>query len=188
MANKGIKSSKFSSKKYLLALAVAAAVGGGLFTSPARAGVFTWNGSSSSLWATAANWTGTSPPPGLNDTATFNATSATVNAHTTIDLGAGVSINTILFDTANAAAYTIGAGAVNSQTLTLADTGAVTMNSTVANNELFNAAIILGTATTSSYTFTNSSTTNSLTFSGNISGGTGGTAGAKTLTLAEARG
>ncbi len=187
MTNKGSKSSKFKSKKYLLALAVAAVIGSAGFNSAQRAaaGVFTWNGSSSALWSTAGNWTVVSgiAPPGTGDTATFNTTSA----NTTIDLTGGVTVNTILFDTNTAAAYTIGAGAVGSQTLTLNSSGAVTMNSTVANNELFNAALILGTdATAQNYTFTNNSTTNSLTFAGKITGGSGGTAGLNTLTLAGA--
>jgi autotransporter-associated beta strand protein len=74
---------------------------------------------------------------------------------------------------------------VGNETLTLNDSGSITMNSTVANNELFNAGIVLGTdATVETYTFTNNSTTNTLTFAGNISGGpTGGTAGTETLSF-----
>ena len=99
-----------------------------------------------------------------------------------INLGAGVIISTILFDTASAAAYTIGSGGAGAQTLTINDAGAVTMNATVANNELVNANIVLGTAG-ATYTFTNNSLTNSLTFAGGI---TGGTTGAKILTVAGA--
>lgn len=141
----------------------------------------TWVGTTDSLWATDTNWS-TTPVPGTGDTATFNDAGGAVDV---IGLGTGVTVNTILFDTANAAAYTIGSGAVGSQTLTLNNSGAVTMNATVAQNELFNSAIRLGTdATAGTYTFTNNSTTNSLTFAGGILGGiAGGTAGAKTLTV-----
>jgi autotransporter-associated beta strand protein len=138
-----------------------------------------WLGSVDATWA-GPNWSA-SPPPGTGDTATFNGAG---NGFTTIDLGAGVTVNTMLFDTAGVAAYTIGAGPVNSQTLTLNNGGAVTMNPTVGANQLFNAAVVLGTdATAQSYAFTNNSTTNSLTFAGNISGGATGTAGTKTLTV-----
>lgn len=139
----------------------------------------TWNGTTDATWA-GANWSA-SPVPGTGEIATFDNAG---NAFTTINLGSGVTIGTVIFDTSSAAAYTIGSGAVGSQALTLNNAGAVTMNSTVANNELFNAAITLGTdATVSTYTFTNNSTTNRLTFAGNITGGSTGTAGAKTLAV-----
>jgi fibronectin-binding autotransporter adhesin len=146
----------------------------------------TWNGTTSTAWATTTNWSA-SPVPGSGDTATFNNAG---NGNTTLNLGAGVTINTILFNTASAAAYTIGSGAVGSQTLTLNDGGAITVNSTVTNNETFNANIVLGlTRGTGTYTFTNNSTTSGqlLTIAGNISSGSGGSAGTgKTLALAGA--
>lgn len=135
-------------------------------------------GGTDALWSDAANWS-TSPVPGTGDTATFNVAAGTGGA--VISLGTGVTIGSIVFDTSGAAAYTIGSGAVGSQTLSLNDLGTITMNSGVVNNELFNSAITLGTATGSNYTFTNNSTTNTLTFAGTIQGGTGGTAAAKTL-------
>jgi hypothetical protein len=139
-----------------------------------------WTGAADANWAD-ANWSAT-PVPGTGDTATFNGAG---NSNTTISLGTGVTIGKILFDRTSAAAYTIGAGPVGNETLTLNDSGSITMNSTVANNELFNAGIVLGTdATVETYTFTNNSTTNTLTFAGNISGGpTGGTAGTETLSF-----
>ena len=148
--------------------------------SPVQAVVSTWTGATDATWAD-ANWSAS--VPGTGDTAVFNASSATVNGNTTLDLGTGVTVSTIIFDTANAAAYTIGTGASGSQSLTLNASGAVTMNSTVANDETINALLTLGTdASTQAYTFTNNSATNSLIFSGGITGGTGGTAGTETLT------
>ena len=141
----------------------------------------TWIGGISNLWSTAGNWTA-GGPPGAGQTATFNAASA----NTTISLN-GITVGTILFDTASAAAYTMGTGAVGSQTLTLSDGGAITVNSTVTNNQLFNANVNLGTlqTTTSTIAFTNNSTTANLTIAGNVTGGTiGGGAGTKTLALA----
>jgi autotransporter-associated beta strand protein len=152
------------------------------FGSSAEAGSFTWNGGADSIWANKNNWTGSGTFPGSGDTAIFNATAGSVSNRTTLTIGTGQGINTILFDTANAAAYTLGISA-GSGTFVFDNLGAVTMNSTVANNQLINANVTFGTATASSYTFTNNSTTNSLTFAGAIQGGTGGTAGAKTLTI-----
>jgi autotransporter-associated beta strand protein len=106
-----------------------------------------------------------------------------------IDLGAGVTIGNITFDTSSVAAYTIGSGGAGSQTLTLNNGGAITANSTINANQLFNANLVLGTdATAQSYTITNSDTGSRLTFAGGISGGTTGTAGAKTLNISAATG
>ena len=143
----------------------------------------TWTGTLSSSWSNLLNWTSLISPPGSGDIATFSNAG---NGNTTLNLGTGVTVRTILFDTSNAAAYTIGSGGVGSQTLTLNNSGAITVNGTVTNNETFNANIVLGTnANASTYTFTNNSTTGGqvLTIAGNVSSGTGGTVGTKTLTL-----
>jgi autotransporter-associated beta strand protein len=144
----------------------------------------TWLGTLSSTWANLLNWT-LLGPPGSGDTATFNNAG---NGNTTLDLGTGVTVMTILFDTSNAAPYTIGSGAVGSQTLTLNDSGAITVNSTVTNNETINASIVLGTSrsTTSTISLTNNSTTSGqlLTVAGGISPSTAGTGTVTTKTLA----
>jgi autotransporter-associated beta strand protein len=148
----------------------------GAFSLKAASG--SWTGATDASWSD-ANWSAT-PVPGTGDTATFNGLG---NGNTSINLGTGVTIGNLLFNTGGAAAYTIGNGAVGSQTLTLNDSGAITMNTTVTNNELFNSAIELGlNATAQSYSIANNSA-NTLTFAGNISGGAGGTGGAKTLTF-----
>jgi autotransporter-associated beta strand protein len=135
-----------------------------------------WTGAADSTWA-GGNWSAATP--GTGDTATFNGAG---NAHTTIDLGGGVTILNLLFDS-GAAAYTIGTTPVGGQTLTLNDSGTIRMTSLVSTNELFNSQIVLGTdATAKSYTFVNNSAS-TLTFAGNINGGTGGTAGLETLTF-----
>jgi uncharacterized protein (TIGR03382 family) len=142
-----------------------------LITAPAAlAASDTWTGTTDGTWATSTNWAGGNVP-GSGNTATFNGAG---NGNTTIDLGAGVTLGTLLFDTSSAAAYTIGSGAVGSQTLTLGTVGnAITMNSTVANNELINSNLAL--ATTGTYTVTNNSTTNALTIAGGVSASTTGT-------------
>jgi autotransporter-associated beta strand protein len=146
-----------------------------------------WNGTADATWA-GANWSA-SPVPGSGNTATFTNTSARVNARTTLDLGAGVIVGNILFNTASCAAYTLGAGAVGSQTLTLNNNGMITNTSTVGNSQLFNAKIILGTdATTHTNMIFNINASKTLTFAGNISGGSGGTPGTNTLVVAMANG
>ena len=154
--------------------------------SPAWAASGSWRGTTNGSWATTGNWSGASPPTS-NELATFNGAG---NGNTTIDLGAGVTIRSLVFDTANAAAYTIGSGAVGSQTLTLnvagwnQEQGGITVNSTVTNNQLFNANVVLGAdASAYGHYITNASTAATLTLAGNVSGGSGGSAGAKTLYL-----
>lgn len=138
-----------------------------------RAANASWTGATDNTWAGTGNWSAT-PVPGTGDTATFNA--ATLN--TTIDLGSGVTISNILFDTSSAAAYTIGANAAGSQTLTFGQAnGGITMSSTVASNQTINANLAF--ATTGTYVITNSSA-NTLTLAGTNSASSTGT---KTLTI-----
>jgi len=80
----------------------------------AHAASGTWLGTVDATWA-GANWSA-SPVPGAGDTAVFNGTG---NGSTTIDFGTGVTVGAITFDTASAAAYTIGSGGVGAQALTL---------------------------------------------------------------------
>jgi len=149
------------------------------------AGGASWTGANGSTWAD-ANWSSSPVPGAANNvhTATFNSAG---NGQTTINLGAGVTLNTVLFETATAAAYTIGSGAVGSQTLTLENGGAITTSSTVTNGQLVNAAVVLGTdRSAQTYTISNNATTpaTALTVAGNITGAaSGGTAGAKTLAV-----
>ncbi len=141
---------------------------------PAFAASGTWNGTNTNVWSTSSNWSA-SPAPVAADTATFANAG---NGNTTISLG-GNTAASIIFDTASAAAYTLGTGAVGSQTFTLSN-GNITMNATVTTNQLFNANLTLGTATTVTDTITNNGA-GSLTFAGNLTGGSGGVAGTKTL-------
>ena len=149
------------------------------------AGGASWTGANGSTWAD-ANWSSSPVPGAANNvhTATFNSAGG---GQTTINLGAGVTLNTVLFDTTTAAAYTIGSGAVGSQTLTLENGGAITTSSTVTNGQVVNAAVVLGTdRSAQTYTISNNATTpaTALTVAGNITGAaSGGTAGAKTLAV-----
>ena len=118
-----------------------------------------WTGAAGPIrtWNTPTNWS-PNTVPGSGDTATFNGPG---NGNTHIDLLSGVTINTIVFDTASAATYTIGLGLPGTQTLTLNDSGAITVNSTVTHEELIAANVILGTEQfiDSTFTVTNNSTT-----------------------------
>ena len=149
------------------------------------AGGASWTGANGSTWAD-ANWSSSPVPGAANNvhTATFNSAGG---GQTTINLGAGVTLNTVLFDTTTAAAYTIGSGAVGSQTLTLENGGAITTSGTVVNGQVVNAAVVLGTdRSAQTYTISNNATTpaTALILAGNITGAaSGGVAGAKTLAV-----
>jgi hypothetical protein len=149
------------------------------------AGGAIWTGANGSTWA-GANWSSSPVPGAANNvhTATFNSAGG---VNDTINLGGGVTLNTVLFDTASAAAYTIGSGTVGSQTLTLENGGAITTSSTVTNGQVVNAAVVLGTdRSAQTYTISNNATTpaTALTLAGNITGAaSGGVAGAKTLAV-----
>lgn len=143
----------------------------------AHAAAATWTGSSDALWATPGNWSA-SPVPGMDDTATFNNAGGSVDV---VSL-AGITVHTIRFDT-SAAAYTFGSGAVNSESLTLNNGGAITLNAGTANNQLINAAILLGTdGSARTFTITNNTAARILTLAGSVTGSAG--AGIKTIALA----
>lgn len=141
-----------------------------------------WTGLSSSSWSGSGNWTG-SPAivPGTGDVATFTNSG---NANTTLDLGSGITISNIVFDTVNAAAYTVGAGAIGSQSAMINSNGMVLVTASVVSNQLVNANLSLGTAAGANpFVISNNSTTAGLTIAGGISTAQTGT---KTVTAAGA--
>ncbi|MEY3897439.1 MAG: hypothetical protein RLZZ214_2960 [Verrucomicrobiota bacterium] len=149
----------------------------GLLGSPsARAVSATWTGGTSSAWGTSGNWT-SSPVPGTGDTATFSG----AGGGTTLAISS-VTIDTISFDTASAAAYTLGTS-VGGGTITLEMGGAVTVDPTVIQNQLINANLVLATKQAANYSLTNNSTTSNLTFAGTISTGSSGPSGIKSLNV-----
>ncbi|MCW1925564.1 autotransporter-associated beta strand repeat-containing protein [Luteolibacter arcticus] len=176
-----MKSNNSSIYSFASSVSRAAAIMALAATPGAYAVSATWNGTTDATWATAGNWSA-SPVPGTatGEIATFANAGG---ADDVINLGGGVSIRTLAFDNAAAAAYTIGTGAAGSQNLTLEGTGAITMSATVAANQLVNANVNLGTAAgAEAFTITNSkaAASNSLTIAGGIS--TTQT-GAKSLTV-----
>jgi fibronectin-binding autotransporter adhesin len=129
-----------------------------------------WTGLTDSTWANTGNWDA-SPVPGTGDTATFNGGG---NGNTIIDLGTGVTVGNVTFDTSLAAPYTIGAGAVGSQTLTLDLNGGINMGTTVTSNQIINANLALPAI--GFYNIINNSAANVLTLAGTNKAATTGSA------------
>jgi autotransporter-associated beta strand protein len=119
----------------------------------AQAANGTWNGTADALWTNSVNWSAT-PYPSGGDTATFNNAGG---FSTALDIVGLSGILNITFDTATAAAYTIGAGAANSQTLVMGNNGTYRMTSSAAAAQTFNAAVQLGTSGDAGYTLLNDS-------------------------------
>lgn len=152
------------------ALILASSIASIFAAQKATASSATWAGLTDALWALDGNWSA-APFPGLADTATFDGAG---NGNVIIDLGAGVTVGNIAFDTAAVAAYTLGSGAVNSQSLTLGNAGAISMGATVAANQTIGAALTLGNdGTAQTFSLSNASLTNSLTLAGDILGSAG---------------
>ncbi len=142
-----------------------------------------WTGAESAAWTNSANWSGASyPGSAAGETATLDTAG---NGNTVLDLLGLRSIRTITFSGAGAAAYTLGTGGANGQTLTLESAGTLALSNSVVNSQTVNAAVLLGTNTsTATYTFQNDHTDNTLTFEGGVAGSpSGGTPGTKTLNL-----
>ncbi len=144
----------------------------------------TWNGSNDALWSTVGNWSATpSPVPGTAQTATFDNSG---NGRTSIDLGAGITIRSIVFNTASAAPYTLGAGALDSQQIQFDQTGAsISLGAGVLSDQRIHSRCVLGTtgATAAALTITNNSPSSSLYFNGTLQGGTGGSSGNKSVAV-----
>jgi len=148
----------------------------------ANASSGTWTGAENAIWTNSANWS-VSPYAGYStsEKATFDSAG---NNNTTLDITGLYSIGSMTFDSPSVAAYTIGTGALNSQTLIMGGSGTYYMTSTAGNNQLINATLQLGGSnTTGSYFFRNESTAKTMTFAGNIGSGTGSTAGTKTMSV-----
>ncbi len=128
-----------------------AAAGAGIVSS-AHAASDAWDGATDSLWSTATNWATDTSAPGAGETATFNGAGS---GNTTIDLGAGVSVGSVVFDSPSAAAYTIGAGGAGAQTLSLGNAGAITINSGVTTSQTISSNLSLDSAVNAAATLTN---------------------------------
>ena len=146
----------------------------------AQAANGTWTGAdSNTYWTNSLNWSA-SPYPAGTQTATFSNGG---NGQTTINLIGLTNIANVTFDTAGVAAYTLGSGAVGSQTLVLTNNGMCQVTASAGASQTVNASVQLGTdRTAGSYFFHNDSSNKTLTVAGTLfSGTTSGTAGTKTL-------
>jgi autotransporter-associated beta strand protein len=162
-----------------IAVALVLSVNGGFAASG------TWNSTapgSNGTWTNSLNWSA-APAPYAADAALFNNAG---NGQTTVDLAGLSFIKNILFDTPSVAAYTMGSGAANSQTLVLGDYGEIKLSATAANSQTFNCGVQLGLdRTTQNYAFRNDNPSQTLTFNKVFGCGVEGSAGtgAKTLLL-----
>jgi autotransporter-associated beta strand protein len=135
-------------------------------TATALAQTETWTGGTSANWNTPANWNGgAGAVPVTGTTALFNNAG---NGNTLITFSAAAAFNSLTFDTANAAAYTIGSTTDTGMTLDAG--GTIQTTSTVLNAETINEPITLSGA----YTFSSNSSTaaDTLNFGGTINKGT----------------
>ena len=164
---KTIQPSATATRPRKTARILAASIAALLAVQAAHATSGTWNGTTDDLWATVGNWSA-APVPGPGDTATFANDG---NLNTVLMLGGGITIRSIVFNNAGSiGAYTIGL--TGAGILTLEATGGITMNANVGVTETIGADVALGTAAVpEAFTVTNNSTTASLAFSGDISGG-----------------
>ena len=164
--------------------------------SAAMANSYWWDTLTTGTWATAGNWWTTAGgtvagvAPGAADLVTFNGTG--VNGPEIVQLGAATSVSGMTF--ANTGTTTIKSSSTTTQTLTIGTPG-ITVNSgagiVTIGDGTNKANLILGLdATTASYSFANNNTVaaNTLVIMGGITGGTTGSAGAKTLNVSSAGG
>jgi len=137
----------------------------------------TWSGAANNTWANANNWV--SSVPGATSGTTSNDTVVFYSGNTVPVVDAGRNVQTILFESANVGALTLGTTGGNALLLTAG--GSIQVTSWVVNPQTINAPLVLEGAN-ALYTFNSDSTTASatLSFGGSI---TGGAAGNTVLTL-----
>ncbi len=133
----------------------------------------------SAFWTNSYNWSA-QPYPTIDQTATFNNSG---NGRTEVDVaGLTLGCKDIFFDTANAAAYTIGSGGANAQALFFTNNSIIRVSSSVNSNQTINALSLLGfDRNTSAHNFRNDKANVTLTVAGSLTVTNTGTAGTKTL-------
>ena len=94
--------------------------------------LYTWTGGGTAVWSDSRSWTPAGVPPS-NTPVMFNN-----NVNTTISLDGNRTVAAMIFDSASAGAFTF-----NNNTLTLAASGSITVNSTVTTDQTFNSVLAL---------------------------------------------
>lgn len=136
----------------------------------------TWAGTTSSAWSDTTNWTG-GALPGIGDTVLLSTAPTTL----TVDLG-GVSqtVGAVYFNGSGTGAFTIQDGML----ILTSNSNTIQAASSLANNEIINAAVQFGTSD-NTYVVNWNNASKSLTIGGNI---TAGGSGANTISLTSASG
>lgn len=134
--------------------------------SVANAASGTWLGTQNDQWTNSLNWSSSSYPTGWQ-TATFNNAG---NGKTVIQQRhPNLSFDTIYFESANCAAYTIGGTSINSQRLNFINKGKIHVDSEVINHQTFNNYLQLGANwDAESFKIINDSTSAILTLAGDL--------------------
>jgi autotransporter-associated beta strand protein len=143
-----------------------------------RAESGTWTGAEDAAWTNAANWSAATYPGGVaGESAAFDGGGGV------IDLDGLLGIGNVSFT--GAAAFTLGAGGANAQTLVLEDGGGLRLAAGAAAGVQVAAAVRLGADRGRAvYEILNDSPSQPLAFAGLVAGAaTGGTADAKYLTV-----
>ena len=142
-----------------------------------------WTGLENTSWTNNANWS-VAPYAGFStgETATFSGAG---NGNTVLDLTGLASVRNLSFETAGAAAYTLGAGGAGGQTLVLENGARLDFLPDLASAQIFNAVLQLGVDRSGSTYVLSNQTSSVVTFAGGIAGGAaGGTAGTKNVIVA----
>ena len=163
-------------------LLTAAAMLLGLYSAPSQAANGTWTGAADSLWTNSANWS-VSPYAGSNtgESALFDSAGG---GRTTLDIDGLYSIWGLTFDTENVAAYTLGEGGPNSQTLVMGGSGIYYLTAAAANSQTINAKLQLGGSNQAgSYFLRNENTAETFYFAGDVTAGSNSSAGVKNLSV-----
>lgn len=147
--------------------------------SSAQAADGVWNGTADGCWTNSANWS-VSPYPSGRQSATFGNAGG---GRTEIDVSGLSSIKAITFTSAEAAAYTIGAGGARAQKLLVETQGVIKLDASAANSQVVNANLQLGSDQSAhNCFFQNDSVARTLTVAGDLlSPASGGAQGYKNI-------
>lgn len=141
----------------------------------AQAAYIDWTGATDSLWSDSSNWSPSTAPPGTGDIAYIRRSGIT---NRTITVGT-VTVDRLSFQKSTTQDYTFESGTI---TISKSSSIGLALDSEMTADQIVNNDFVLSEdAAAKSITFQNYSPTALVTIGGNITGGTGGTAGAQTI-------